>query len=222
MKKNFTLIELLVVIAIIAILAAMLLPALNKARARAQAINCVNNMKQLGTALNLYCTDYDDMVPYAHLDWGTTGGLWYYPNLIGGYLPPKNGDAYNGTPLTCPSYPKRTTTHPSYSASYRVNSTHGIFMNGKGSAAQNTIMKLGQIKKASQCIAFACCYGGWYIHQPNFAVSTLENPRGDSPFPGMHSERSNFTMVDGHVESLSCRAGNQGDIDTVSELLKYK
>ncbi len=64
MKKNFTLIELLVVIAIIAILASMLLPALPKARAAAQAIACTNNLKTLTLASHLYSDDYDDwLVP---------------------------------------------------------------------------------------------------------------------------------------------------------------
>lgn len=81
MRSKFTLIELLIVVAIIAILAALLLPALNKARDKACSTHCVNNLKQFGTVSSLYLADYSGYLPgnysYNSGDYVRTRDCWY-------------------------------------------------------------------------------------------------------------------------------------------------
>ena len=204
---SFTLIELLVVIAIIAILAAILLPALNSARERGRAASCISNQKQIASAFNMYNNSFDDYFPHYYK---AGYGNWTRPLLDMG--------AVETSVFVCSSLAVNGDYAQDYKNSegmpypgYGIN-TYGVgccyyTKQEEGSARTAMYNKLSLIKNASKlCLVADTRWGnnttvsGYYrflnAHMIGASYGNID-PR--------HNEQLNFALADGHVETLKLK-----------------
>lgn len=219
-KNRFTLIELLVVIAIIAILAGMLMPALNAARERGKSISCTGNLKQIQMANVSYSSDNDGhFCPYAAFSGRDSARPDYYPTWYGEYSKSsktadynKNGylssyTSSNREVMICPSFKNHVETDLeacSKGGGYGYN-TYGVgstyYVDG---TKYGTSMKASQCTRPSRTVAFSDAANGGMMSSPDGLESYyIIYPHSSYAYTHFrHNEKANAVWVDGHVNSV--------------------
>lgn len=203
-KRDFTLIELLIVIAIIAILAAMLLPALNSARSRAKNTKCVSNLKQIGVKVQLYADSSNGFLIPAGYDKGKTNRWWtyFFDDIDGNPL----GTFQRSLVASCPSIETPSLGDAWGSFSYAYNPYFGSGRWSNASLTSGYGSKLSRVNPRSIYIGDLMDSGMKNQVLWIFAGNTFLTPR--PTYDSYHCLRhhgsaGNYQYLDGAVKSMS-------------------